>query len=54
MLREEEATRRVDAYVLENPVRAGLVKTVYDYPFIRSSEYSREALIDYVYRSWSG
>ena len=37
VLREEESTQRVVAYVLENPVRAGLVKTVHDYPFIRSS-----------------
>jgi putative transposase len=53
-LREEECTRRVVAYVLENPVRAGLVETVDDYPFIRSSVYGREALIEYAYRSASG
>lgn len=54
VLREEESTRQVVAYVLENPVRGGLAKTVYDYPFIRSSEYTREMLIDYVYRGGSG
>ena len=43
VLREEQSTRRVVAYVLENPVRAGLVQTVRDYPHIRSSVYEREA-----------
>jgi putative transposase len=32
VLREEETTRKVVAYVLENPVRANLAKTVDDYP----------------------
>ena len=54
VLREEQATRRVVAYVLENPVRAGLVQTVRDYPHIRSSVYEREALIEYAYGSGSG
>jgi putative transposase len=50
VLREEESTRRVVAYVLENPVRAGLAKTVHDYPLVRSSLYGREALIEYAYQ----
>ena len=54
VLREEESTRRVVAYVLENPVRAGLVETVHDYPFIASSIYPRDALIEYAYGSKSG
>jgi putative transposase len=48
-LRTEESTGRVAAYVLENPVRAGLAATVYDYPFIKSGVYGREALIEYAY-----
>ena len=51
VLREEEDTRAVLAYVLENPVRAKLAETVHDYPFVHSSVYSREELIEYVYRS---
>jgi putative transposase len=54
VLRDNEPTRRAVAYVLENPVRAGLAETVYDYPFIRSSVYDRESLIEYVYRSRAG
>jgi REP element-mobilizing transposase RayT len=49
VLRAEESTRTVVAYVLENPVRAGLAKTVYEYPFLRSGVYSRDELIEYAY-----
>jgi len=51
LLRDEEPTRATLAYVLENPVRAKLVETVWDHPYIRSSKYDREDLIEYVYRS---
>jgi putative transposase len=51
VLRGEESTRAVAAYVLENPVRAGLAKTVYEYPYVLSSLCSREELIEFVYRS---
>ena len=49
VLRDEEPTRAAMAYVLENPVRAHLVETVWDYPHVRSSKYGREHLIEYVY-----
>jgi putative transposase len=49
VLREEESTRTVVAYVLENPVRAGIVTTVHDYPHVMSSLYDREALIEFAY-----
>ncbi len=33
VLRSDEATEAVMAYILENPVRAGLVQNAMDYPF---------------------
>jgi putative transposase len=50
-LREEESTRTIVAYILENPVRAGLVTTVREYPHVMSSLYDREALIEFAYFS---
>jgi hypothetical protein len=35
-------------YIINNPVRAGLVADVRDYPFWGSSVYSREALLEYI------
>ena len=46
--RREEATRDVVAYILENPVRAGLCTDYRQYPFSGSSVYSMEELIDLV------
>jgi putative transposase len=46
VLRSNEATIAAIRYVLENPLRSGLVKTVSDYPFIGSSEYTRSELIE--------
>lgn len=34
VLRNDEATLLIARYVLENPVRAGLVKTIEEYPFL--------------------
>jgi len=48
MRRREEATRDVVAYILENPVRAGLCTDYRQYPFSGSSVYSMEELIDLV------
>jgi len=48
-LREDEDTRSVIKYIIENPVRAGLVKVPLDYPFWGSELYSREALLEYAY-----
>jgi hypothetical protein len=39
----------VARYILENPVRAGLVTTLQEYRFIGSSLYTREQLIEWVY-----
>ena len=49
VLRDEEDTRAIAAYILENPVRAGLAANVDDYPHISSSIYTRRELIDFVY-----
>jgi putative transposase len=38
VLRREEDTAAVIRYVLENPVRAGIVKSVTDFPFSWSVE----------------
>ena len=37
VLRDSEATEAVAPYILANPVRAGLVKSIEDYPFLGSS-----------------
>src|SRR5439155_15096207 len=39
VLRREESTLSVARYILENPVRAGLVRNVQDYPFLGSLVY---------------
>ena len=48
VLRSDEASPEVARYILGNPLRAGLVERVEDYPFWGSGTYSREELIDYV------
>src|SRR5687768_6140508 len=47
VIRDDESNQKVIRYVLENPIRAGLVSDVSEYPFIGSSEYSIEQLIDF-------
>jgi putative transposase len=44
ILRDEEAMPKVAQYVLENPVRAGLVASPQDYPFLGSDTYPLESL----------
>ena len=44
ILRDDEATLTVVRYILENPVRAGLVKRFSDYPYSESDRYSLEEL----------
>jgi hypothetical protein len=48
VLRHDEATLSVARYIVENPLRAGLVKNVAEYPFIGSDVYTLEALLDAV------
>jgi REP element-mobilizing transposase RayT len=45
-LRSSEVTIDVVAYILNNPVRAGLCKAPDDYPFSGSSRYSVEDIVD--------
>jgi len=47
-LRPEECSIGVARYILENPVRAGLVSRVEDYPFLGSSVYSIEQIVEAV------
>jgi putative transposase len=46
VLRDEERTEVVVAYIINNPVRKGLVENVMDYPFWGSGRYSRTELLD--------
>jgi putative transposase len=48
VLREVEDTRHVVAYLLDNPVRAGLVEHAVDYPFSGSGICSLRELIDFI------
>jgi putative transposase len=47
VLREEDDTQSVVRYLLQNPVRAALVKTTADYPWIGSSRYTLADLEEY-------
>lgn len=49
VLRDDEKSRSVVAYILENPVRASLVRTVHEYRHVRSSRYSVKELIEFAY-----
>jgi len=46
VLRDNETGARVARYILENPVRAGLVDRIDGYPFSGSSVYTVEDLMD--------
>lgn len=48
VLRDEEPTPAVVAYIVDNPVRKGLVETPADYPYWGSSAYSREEVLGFV------
>jgi len=45
VLRDDELTLVVAKYILENPIRAGLVERVEDYPFVGSLAYSLKDLL---------
>jgi putative transposase len=45
-LRDDESTLTVARYVVENPVRAGLVRQVADYPFVGSNVYRLEDILE--------
>ena len=52
ILREEDDTRLVVRYVLQNPVRAGLVTNIRDYAWLGSSRYTLAELETYA-GEWS-
>jgi putative transposase len=54
VIRDDEQLRRIVRYILENPVRAGLVKDPRDYPFLGSGVYTLEELIDFAYDRSTG
>src|SRR3954468_15481083 len=47
-LRDDEAALSVARYILENPIRAGLVRRGQDYPFCGSLIYPLEHVLDAV------
>ena len=47
VLREEDDTRAVVGYILNNPVRAGLAVRAVEYPFSGSARYSLEELAEH-------
>ena len=52
VLRDEDDTFHVARYVVNNPVRAGFVRSPADYPFLGSSVLSKDDLIGSC--MWSG
>jgi hypothetical protein len=46
--RTSESTRAIVRYIVNNPVRAGLVTDPADYPHWGSSRYSREEMLEYI------
>jgi putative transposase len=48
VLRDWEDTRVVAAYILDNPVRKGLVKAPQDYPLSGSGVYTMQEVIDFI------
>ena len=54
VLRDDEATLVVAKYILENPVRAGLVSGVEDYPFAGSRVYSLADILEGLSTTGSG
>ncbi len=51
-LRQDKDVWGIVRYIIENPVRAGLVGSVDDYPFIDSQLHSREELKRWAYTIW--
>ena len=45
VLRNDEATLDVARYILNNPLRAGLVREVAEYPFVGSEKYTIEEIL---------
>jgi len=54
ILRDDESAVRAARYIVENPVRAGLVNTVLEYPFAGSQVYDLKELVDSLPETSSG
>ena len=48
VMRDDEATPDMIRYIVSNPLRAGLVNTVSEYPFWGSAEYSRAEILSFL------
>ncbi len=46
VLRDDEGSLSVARYILENPVRAGMVKNAEDYPFLGSARYTLKEVME--------
>jgi hypothetical protein len=46
VLRDDEDTRRVARYILENPVRGGLMASPEEYPFLGSGVWSVKEILE--------
>ena len=46
VLRAHEDLFRTARYILENPIRAGLVRSVRDYPYVGSTCYTIDQILD--------
>ena len=46
VLRDDEAALSVARYIIENPVRAGLVESPRDYPFLGAREYTIDGILE--------
>ena len=51
-LREGDDYVAIAAYILENPLRAGLCDRLGDYPYLGSSRYTVEQLCEAVQSGW--
>jgi putative transposase len=49
VIADDDDIRPIAQYIIENPVRAGVVARTEDYPFIGSQIYSKEELIKWAY-----
>ena len=50
VLRDDEVSQIVARYIVETPIRAGLVRRIEDYPYVGSLEYSFADLVEGVAR----
>ena len=51
VLRKDDTTPTVMRYIIENPVRAGLVQDVRQYPAWGSQRHSRDEMLEFIGRS---